>query len=114
MPFSKKLAQRIRESLSHLNTVEEQQKMGGISFMVDGKMCVRAHTDNDMMLRCDPVMTEELLLKKGAKRFEMRGRTTMKGWLVISEEGIKNKKDFDYWISIALDYNKHAKISKKK
>ena len=32
----------------------------------------------------------------------------------VSEEGFKNKKDFDYWIGLSLDFNKRAKASKKK
>ena len=36
----------------------------------------------------------------------MKGKTTMRGWLLISPEGIVNKKDFDYWLGIVLDFNK--------
>jgi hypothetical protein len=66
--------------LEHLPDVKEQQKMGGISFMVNGKMRIRAHTDNEMMLRCEPEITDELLLKKGVRRFEMKGKNNMKVW----------------------------------
>jgi len=38
----------------------------------------------------------------------------MKGWIIIDEHGMKNKKDFDYWIALALDFNKKAKPYKKK
>lgn len=79
--------------------------MGGVSFMVNGKMCVGAHSGNGMLLRCEPEMTEELLLKKGARRFEMKGKNNMKGWLIITPEGTGSKKDFDYWITLAIEYN---------
>lgn len=36
----------------------------------------------------------------------------MKGYVMIDETGIK--KQFDYWIDLALDFNKKAKPSKKK
>ncbi len=42
----------------------------------------------------------------------MKGRE-LKGYGYISEEGIKSKKDFDYWVSLSLDFNKQAKASKK-
>ena len=32
----------------------------------------------------------------------------------VAEEGMKNKKDFEYWIDLCLEYNKVAKASKKK
>ena len=105
MAHDEKLANRIREALGNISAVEEQQKMGGISFMVHDKMCVRVFND-EIMLRCEPGRTDELLTKKGARRFEMKGKPMMKGWLMISAEGIKTKKDFDYWMKIALDYNK--------
>ena len=75
-------------------------------------MCVRVDKD-DLMLRCEPEMTQELLSMKGAKRFEMKGKPMMKGWLLINSEGTNNKKDFDYWMGIALDYNKKGSPAKK-
>jgi hypothetical protein len=32
----------------------------------------------------------------------------------VTEEGIKTKKHLDYWIQLALEFNKLAKPSKKK
>jgi hypothetical protein len=32
----------------------------------------------------------------------------------VNEEAIKSKKDFDYWIGLALEFNKHAKASVKR
>ena len=43
----------------------------------------------------------------------MKGRE-YKGYGYIGQEGIKAKKDFDYWIGLALDFNKQAKASKKR
>jgi hypothetical protein len=38
----------------------------------------------------------------------------MIGYVLIDQTGMKSKKDFDYWIDLALDFNKRAKSSKKK
>jgi hypothetical protein len=113
MAYNEKLYNRIREALASVDNVIEQQKFGGISFMINDKMCVRVDKE-DIMLRCEPEQTEELLLKRGARRFEMKGKPMMKGWLLIGPEGTNSKKDFDYWMLIALDYNKKIKPSKKK
>jgi hypothetical protein len=110
MAYTEALAGRIRKALSHLPDVVEQAKMGGISFMVNGKMCVRAHADGGMMLRCDPDRTEELLKKKGVSRFEMKGKTQMKGWLVITLESLAAAKEFSFWMALALEYN--GKVTK--
>jgi hypothetical protein len=38
----------------------------------------------------------------------------MKGYVMVDDTGMKTKKDFEYWINLALDFNKKAKSSKKK
>lgn len=105
MSYDEHLADRIRAALAHIPAVEEQRKMGGISFMVNGKMCVRAAPQKEMMLRCEPGRTDELLAKEGVRRFEMKGKTNMQGWLLISQEALQSQGSFDYWMSVALDYN---------
>jgi len=42
----------------------------------------------------------------------MKGRI-YKGYCYISTDGIKLKRDFDYWIGLCLDFNKRSKASKK-
>jgi hypothetical protein len=43
----------------------------------------------------------------------MRGRE-YRGFVYVNEEGIKTKRDFDYWIGLSLEFNKKATASKKK
>ena len=38
----------------------------------------------------------QLLKKKGAKVFDRSGGRPMKGWLLVSAEGTKAQKDFDW------------------
>ena len=80
--------------------------------MYNGKMCVGVIKDN-LMCRIDPAIYETILEKKGCRSMDFTGRP-MKGYVLIEEEGMKNKKDFDYWIDLALAFNKNAKASKKK
>lgn len=35
-------------------------------------------------------------------------------YALIDDTGMKSKKQFDYWIDLALAFNKKAKASKKK
>ena len=53
MAYSEKMAGRVREALSHLSKVEEKKMFRGMTFMVDGKMCVNLSGEN-LMLRIDP------------------------------------------------------------
>ena len=38
----------------------------------------------------------------------------MKGYVMIDDTGMKTKEEFDYWIELALEFNKKAKASKKR
>lgn len=40
MAYNEKLADRMREKLADLPVIEEKEMMGGLTFMVNGKMCV--------------------------------------------------------------------------
>jgi len=112
MAYNEKLTKRIREALAHLPKVEEKKMFRGVTFMVNDKMCITAG-DDKIMCRIDPAIHEEALKRKGTETVKMRGRE-YKGYIYISEEGIKTKKDLDCWIALALEFNKQAKASKKK
>jgi len=112
MAYNEKLTARIREALAHLPNVEEKKMFRGVTFMVNDKMCISAG-DNKIMCRIDPSIHEEALKRKGSETVKMRGRE-YQGYVYVNEEGIKTKKDLDYWIRLALEFNKLAKSSKKK
>ena len=111
MAYNEKLAKTIRPSLSHLPGVEEKKMFGGLAFMVDNKMCITVGADR-IMCRIDPAIYQEAIKRKGCRTVIMRGRE-YKGYVHVNEDAIKNKEDFDYWIGLALDYNKIAKSSRK-
>jgi TfoX/Sxy family transcriptional regulator of competence genes len=110
MAYNEQIADRIREFLVDQPQIEEKLMMGGIAFMVNDKMCVGVIKD-DMMARIDPEKWEEALEKHGCRPMDFTGKT-MKGWVFISPEGIDKIKDLEYWINLALDFNRKAKSSK--
>ncbi len=112
MAYSEKLAGRIRESLSPVKKVVEKEMMGGLTFMVNGKMCVGIFRD-ELMCRIDPKRQNEALEKPGSKIMKFTGRP-MKGFIQVDDTGMRTKRDFDYWIGLCLEFNKVAKASKKR
>src|SRR5690606_11288214 len=112
MAYDEKLASRIRKRLSGLPDVEEKKMMGGLTFMVNGKMCVGIFK-NEMMCRIDRAIEQTLLAKKGCRSMELAGRP-MKGYVLVEQSAMKTAEAFDYWINCCLDFNKFAKSSKKK
>jgi TfoX/Sxy family transcriptional regulator of competence genes len=111
MAYDEKLANRVREALMDVPKVEEKKMFRGVTFMVDDKMCISVSGD-ELMLRLDPEMTEQLTEENGTRPM-IHGGKHMKGFIYISPERFRNQKDLDRWIKLALDYNPIAKSSKK-
>lgn len=113
MAYNEKLADRTRELIAatHKN-IEEKRMFGGLCFMVNGKMCVGVEKDR-MMVRLDPAMYDEVMEKEGCKPMDFTGKV-MRGYVFVDAEVLTTKKKLEYWIKLALEYNKKAKASKKK
>lgn len=112
MAYDEKLAQRIRNRLSGLQLVEEKKMMGGLTFMYNGKMCVGIIKD-ELMCRIDPEFHNLAIEKQGCRTMDFTNRP-MRGYVLVDETGMSSTKDFDYWINLALEFNKKAKASGKK
>ena len=114
MAYDMKLADRVREYLSHYPEleVEEKRMFGGLAFMVNGKMCVNV-SDENLMCRFDPLDTAEVAEKTGYLPLKMKGKE-YKGYCLVEPEGFKNEDDFRYWMNLCLSFNERAKKSKKK
>jgi hypothetical protein len=39
-------------------------------------------------------------------------RRPMRGFVFVNPDGVKTKKDLEYWLNLALDYNEKAKATK--
>ena len=112
MAYSEQLAERIRKAFAKTHRVEEKKMMGGLTFMVNGKMCVGILKD-ELMARIDPTVYEMALQKTGCREMNFTGRP-MKGFVFINPKGTSTKKNLDYWVELALDFNSRAKVSNKK
>ena len=113
MVYNTALADRIREHLAGIPKlkIEEKKMFRGLTFMVNGKMCVNVSGQN-LMCRFDPSLQEEIVNKKGYLPMIMKGRE-YNGYCYVSPEGFKAKRDFEFWVNLCLDFNSKAKSSKK-
>ena len=110
MAYNEALASRVRNRLSTLEPIEEKRMMGGLTFMYNDKMCLGIIKD-DLMCRIDPAIHEEVIKKPGCRTMDFTNRP-MIGYVLVNGDALKN--DFEYWVNLALDFNKHAKSSKKR
>lgn len=112
MAYNEKLAGRTREiiALTH-NNIEEKKMFGGLCFMVNDKMCIGVEKDR-MMVRLDPAKYEEVMEKEGCGPMDFTGKV-MKGYVFVDAGVLTTNKKLEYWVKLALEYNKIAKASKK-
>ena len=113
MAYDEKLADRVREIIVLTGKkIEEKRMFGGLCFMVDNKMCVGVESER-LMVRLDPAIFDEAIEKDGCVPMDFTGKV-MKGFVFVDTDVLKTKKQLDYWMKLALDYNNIAKASKKK
>ena len=106
------LAQRVRTALQRLPRVAERRMFGGVTFMVNGKMCISAGRGR-LMCRIDPDLHDTAIARRGARTVKMKGRA-YRGFVYVREGAVASKRDLDYWVKLCLSYNKKAKASRKK
>jgi TfoX/Sxy family transcriptional regulator of competence genes len=113
MPYAQKLADRVRRVLGKQEVAfEAKPMMGGLCFMVGGKMCVGI-VDERLMLRIDPAIETEALKKLGCKPMDFTGRL-MKGFVFVEPVSTSTAAELSAWLRLALDFNPRATASKKR
>ena len=113
MAYNEKLADMTRELIAQTHkNVEEKAMFGGLCFMVNDKMCIGVEKER-LMVRLDPAKYDEVMEKEGCKPMDFTGKV-MKGFVFVDADVLTTKKKLDYWVKLALEYNKIAKSSKKK
>ena len=80
--------------------------------MVNDKMCVGVSKDR-LMIRFDPALNDEIMEKDGVDPMDFTTRV-MKGFAFVDADVLKTDKELEYWIGLALDFNRTAKPSKKR
>jgi TfoX/Sxy family transcriptional regulator of competence genes len=113
MPYDQNLADRVSRALTAKGIAfESKAMMGGLCFMVGGKMCVGI-VDERLMARIDPAAEVDALAKPGCKPMDFTGRP-MKGFVFIAPAGTRTAAQLRHWLTLALDFNPRAKASKKR
>jgi TfoX/Sxy family transcriptional regulator of competence genes len=112
MAINEQLTNRVRQAFAETPGVEEKKMFSGIAFMVNKKLCVSVG-NNRIMCRIDPDLQDDLIRKPGCATVIMKGRD-YKGYIWVNESVLTSKKQIDYWVKLALDFNPQAKATAKK
>lgn len=113
MAYNEQLAARLRSGFQAAGVrPEEKPMMGGLCFLVDGKMCVGVEK-NRLMARIDPALYESALRRKGCVPMDFTGRP-MRGFVFVNPSGLRTTAELNHWLNLALEFNPRARSSKKK
>ena len=74
-------------------------------FSINGNMSVAASGRGGLMVRVPPDETEKLVARDHVEPMVMAGRET-RGWLRVSVEGVKTKRQLQAWVTRGVDYAK--------
>jgi TfoX/Sxy family transcriptional regulator of competence genes len=102
MPYDEDLAARLRMALSGRAGVVEKKMFGGLTFMLNDRMCCGVVKD-DLVFRVGPDGYEEVLKLPGARPMDFTGRP-MKGMVYVSRAGIASEKDLAAWVQRAVKF----------
>lgn len=110
MAYSEYLADRVRQRLNGVGPTEEKKMMGGLIFMVNGKMCIGVDSDKNskqdrLMVRVGKLNYEELLQKEGSRKMDFTGKP-MRGFLFLGPEAFDIEADLNFWVAQALAFNR--------
>ena len=101
MPYSQRLAERVRHALAAADMTEKKM-FGGLGFLTRGNMCVCVW--NDLLIaRLGIARAEEALTRPHVRAFDVTGRP-MKGWVMVEAEGLETDEQLELWLDLALAF----------
>jgi TfoX/Sxy family transcriptional regulator of competence genes len=102
MGFDDGLAQRLREQLAGTSGLAEKKMFGGLSFLVDGNLCVGVMGE-ELIARVGPDATDAALGRPGSRLFDFSGRP-MKGWIAVDPSALEADDTLAEWVDKALRF----------
>jgi TfoX/Sxy family transcriptional regulator of competence genes len=102
MAFDEGLGQRLREQLAGTGEVTERRMFGGLSFLVDGNLCVGVMGER-LIARVGLDATAAALERPGSRLFDFTGRP-MKGWVTVEPGALEDDDALAGWVELALAY----------
>lgn len=103
MAYDEDLADRIRELVAGQPKLSELEMFGGLAFLIGGNMAVAASGRGGLLVRTDPVEGEKLIASGAAEPMEMGGRQ-MSGWLRVSSDAVRTKRQLARWVNLGTSY----------
>jgi hypothetical protein len=110
------LAARVRDALAAEPSIREKAEppvrekamFGWRCFMVDDRITVGANARGDLLVRCDPARTDELLSRPSASGAAMKDKPMGPGWIAVGADGLTGDDDLTFWLGVALEHRRRT------
>jgi TfoX/Sxy family transcriptional regulator of competence genes len=103
MAYDERLAGRVRELVADRPGVEERKMFGGVGFTVRGNIAVGIR-DGDLIVRVPPDESEAALAEEHVRPMTMRGRGSIRGWLLVGAEATAEATELARWVERGFDH----------
>ncbi|MBN1348157.1 TfoX/Sxy family protein [candidate division KSB1 bacterium] len=102
MPYNTEIDDRIRQIISDWNHTHHKKMFGGICYFLHGNIFCGVWHDF-LILRLGEARAKEALELPHVKPFDITGRS-MKGWIMVAEEGFKEQQSLSVWLEQASEF----------
>jgi TfoX/Sxy family transcriptional regulator of competence genes len=102
MPYDERLAARVRKILSARRDVGEKRMVGGLSFLVGGKMCCGIAGDG-LMVRVGAEARDKALTEPHVRPMQFAGRR-LKGFIRVGPAGCRTDAALARWVKRGVDF----------
>lgn len=102
MAYDEHLEKRLDLLIAKRNDFHKQKMFGGAGYLLRGNMCFGIWKDC-LILRLGDPKAQDAMKQKNVVPFDITGRP-MKGWVMVSPEGMKTAAALKQWISSAIDF----------
>ncbi len=102
MPYNAEIEKRIGEIIFSWPYLQKRKMFGGICYLFKGNMCFGIYKDY-LIVRTGPELSTQLLKEKYVVPFDITGKT-MKGWVMVQEQGFSSSVKLSHWLQIGREY----------
>jgi TfoX N-terminal domain len=103
LAYDEDLANRVRELIGRADGLTEVRMFGGLSFLLDGNLCVAVSSRGGILVRIGPEAAEAASARAHCSRPVMGGRE-MRGWVRVAPEGLRTKRQLAAWVDRAVAF----------
>ncbi len=100
--MDKQLELRLRGLLSHRGDVSEKRMIGGLCFMVDGKMCFGVN-NSGLLVRVGPQARKRFLTMPHVRSMRLAGKA-LTGYVLVEPAGFKSDASLKRWVQRGFDF----------